>query len=261
MTYVDDEFMPGESQEEAPNYPSAFGITFTPTIGGVLIAVFGLGVAIYLGSTQLAPVWENKQKLQSEVTDLDNQVKKLEVIKKQLVLANQDLEQAKQQNKQVLNLFADEKTLDTLLLDLNSFIKSANGTLNSFEPKSAAAGGGTSGAAIETLANGKLKRKSYNITFDSDFDQTQSILRQFERLQTLLVVKDFKAELWDQQGVLINLENGKSVPAIFKKEENNKVVPGGKPTIRTTFKLDAIVPVTDKPANQAAPAAKPAKPK
>jgi hypothetical protein len=42
MTYADEEFMTAEGQEETPNYPTAFGITFTPTIGGIIIGVIGL---------------------------------------------------------------------------------------------------------------------------------------------------------------------------------------------------------------------------
>jgi len=256
MTYADEEFMTAEGQEETPNYPTAFGITFTPTIGGIIIGVIGLGLAGYLAVTQVQPAWQKYQELKNTVQEKESQVQQQEEIKKKIKETEAKLAQAKLQNKQVLNLFASEKALDTLALDLNTFVKSRNGSLISFEPvqEEAGAQSGTPEASSATLGNGKLKIKSYKVKLEGSFDQVQSIMRSFERLQSLLIPKDFKAEVSDDQGVVINPQTGKSVPAIFKKE-NNKAIPGGKPTITTTFRLDALVPVTDEAANKAAPAA------
>ncbi len=255
MTYADEEFMTAEGQEETPNYPTAFGITFTPTIGGIIIGVIGLGVAVYLAATQVQPAWEKYQALKNTVQEKESQVQQQEEIQKKIKETEAKRDQAKRQNKEVLNLFASEKALDTLVLQLNTFVKSRNGSLISFEPVQEGASGQSGNPdASATLGNGKLKIKSYNVKLEGSFDQVQSIMRSFERLQSLLIPKDFKAEVSDDQGVLVNPQTGKSVPAIFKKE-NNKAIPGGKPTITTTFRLDALVPVTDEAANKAAPAA------
>jgi hypothetical protein len=68
-------------------------------------------------------------------------------------------------------------------------------------------------------------------------------MRSFERLQSLLLVRDFKIERADDLVVLINTDNGKSVLGVRKRENQQKVIPGGKPTLKATFKLDALTPV------------------
>lgn len=254
MTYADEIGIPGEGQEEAPNYPTAFGITFTPRVAGVTFGVLGLLAATYLLLNVVQPAWQRYQELQSSVADKKSQIQQQEEIQRQIREKQAQLVQAKQRNKQVLNLFASEKTLDTLLLNLNSFVKARNGTLVNYEPVPEQAGQQASGqdttgvvndGSLGAEVNGKLKRKVYNVVLDGSFDQVQSMLRSFERLQSLLVVKDLKSELHDKPGFLINTLNGRATPAVFRTEENNKVVPGGKPTIRTTFKLEALTPVTE----------------
>lgn len=244
MTYADQDFIP-EGQEENPNYPTAFGITFTPQVGGILFGVLGLLGSLYLFLNVVQPAWENYQKLEEEVKNKQAQVEQQKEIKIKIEQTKAKLEQAKQKNKQVLSLFANDKTIDTLLLDLNSFVKSRNGRLTSFQPQS--------GQDSETIVNdsslgpavnGKLKRKIYNVEIEGSFDQVQSILRSFERLQALLLVKDFKADLSEPQALLV--DKGKVVPVIINK--NKTVVPGGKPTIKAAFKLVALMPVTEEDA-------------
>jgi len=254
MTYADQEFIPAEGQEETPNYPTAFGITFTPRVGGIVIAVLGLLGATYLLMNVVQPTWEEYQSLQSSVQDKENQIQGQKQLQQQIKAKQAELVKAKQQNKQVLGLFTNEKALDTLLLDINSPVKSRNGTLVSFKPEAnnpqqPDGSDIVNDGSLGPLVNGKLKRERINVELKGNFDQVQSILRSFERLQTLLLIRDFKAELDDDQGLLINVANGKSVPAIFKKEDN-KVIPGGKPTLRTTFTLEALSPVTNEEAQE-----------
>lgn len=247
MTYVPDEFIPVEGQEETPNYPTAFGITFTPKVGGIIFAVLGLLGAAYLAVNVLQPAWENYQKLEAEVSDKNNQIKAQKEIKKRIAEAQVKLAQVKQQNKQVLSLFANEKTLDTLLLDLNTFVKARNATLTSYQPKPA-----TEADAKEPLlaaeASGKLKRKTVNLELEGSFEQVQSILRSFERLQSLLIIRDLKADVSTPQ--VIYIDRGTAVPAVVDK--NRRVLRGAKPTIKANFKLEAITPVNDEASTEAA---------
>ena len=252
MTYADEEFIPVEGQDENPSYPKAFGITFTPKVGGIIFGVLGLLGATYLLINVVQPAFQQYNQLNTDIKSKEEQLKRQEEIQKEIAQANTELEQAKQRNQQVLTLFSNEKTLDTLLLDLNSPIKARNGTLTYFEPVKQTAQAANSNQAEPIPGNGKLARKTYNVRLEGNFEQTQSILRNYERLQSLLIVKDFKSELYDDQGVLINVTNGTSVPAIFKKDENRKIIPGGKPTLRTSFKMEALTPVTEDQAKQAA---------
>jgi len=255
MTYADEEFIPAEGQEETANYPRAFGITFTPRILGVIIALAGLGLATYLLFNLVLPQWERYQKLQADIDTAKGQIKGKEQIKKDIETARAKLEQAKQQNQQVLNLFANEEALDTLLLDLNNSVEARKGTLISFKPV-----GDSKGKENESSLNPQVKDKlTVNRTaleFEGSFDEVQSILRSFERLQSLLIVKDFRADISAPQALKV-IGNGNVVPLIIDKNKREFI--GAKPTIKTTFTLEALSPVTEEDTNKATTDAKPAK--
>jgi type IV pilus assembly protein PilO len=246
MTYADEEFILADGQEETPDYPKAFGITFTPRVGGIVIGVLGLLGATYLLVNAVQPSWQRYQELEASVENKEQQIQQKQKIQQQIRETTAKLEQAKQENQQVLSLFANEKTLDTLLLDLNSFVKDRRGSLTNYEPAQeaeAVVNDGSYGAAV----NGKLKRKTIDVQLQGTFDQVQSIMRSFERLQALLIVKNFKAEVSEPQPLLLN---------------QGRAVPGARPTIEATFTLDALSPVTEDEAQEAAAqpaAAQPAK--
>lgn len=256
MTYADQDFLPVEGQEETPNYPSAFGITFTPRVSGIVIGLLGLVGAVYLLVNVVQPAWQQNQELRQQKEQKQAQLVDKEAIRKQIQQKQQELVQAKQKNQQVLSLFSDEKSLDTLLLDLNSVVKSSNGTITSFTPEQGA-GQVINDGSLGSQVNGKLKRKSFSVQMEGSFNEVLSIVRRFELLQSLLIFRDFKTELLDQQGVVIDPQSGKSVPAVFKSEKQ-KVVPGGIPDLKASFKLEALVPVTEQETKPAAPVAKPA---
>lgn len=228
----------------APNYPSAFGITFTPTISGILIAVAGIAGAAYIISTLVMPALQRHQ----ELTDTQNQKQAL-VQQKTASLQQKDkveaeLVRAKQQNSEVLALFANEQTLDTLLLDLNRLVQSVNGqTRTSAELKKFVPANQTaepiSDSSLGSAVNGKLKQRTVEITFEGTFEQTQSILRNIERLQPLLIVKGYKSTA--------------AAPSTDPKDKSDKSKSvGGPPTISTTFKLEALIPVSPAEASLAA---------
>jgi type IV pilus assembly protein PilO len=255
MTYADQDFIPVEGQEESPNYPSAFGITFTPKISGVIAGVVGILGATWLLLNVVQPTWEQNQQLRSDVESKESQVQQQQALQKKIAQRQLELQQANQQNKQVLSLFATEKTLDTLLLDLNSFVKARNGRLTNYEP----GGGGQQGTpeaegivndgSLGPAVNGKLKRQMYNVELEGSFVAIQSILRSFERLQTLLLIRDFNAEV-SQAPSLKVINRGQVVPVI--KTPNGRDIPTAQPPLRTTFKLEVLMPVTDEEAKAAA---------
>lgn len=256
MTYADQDFLPVEGQEEAPNYPTAFGITFTPRVSGIVIGLMGLAGAAYLLVNLVQPTWQQNQELRQQKEQKQAQLVDKETIRKQIQQKQQELVRVKQENQQVLSLFSNENSLNTLLLDLNSIVKTSNGTITSFTPEQGT-GQVISDGSLGSQVNGKLKRKSFNIQMQGSFNEVLSIVRRFELLQSLLIFKDFKTELLDQQGLVIDPQSGKSVSAVFKSE-NQKVVPGGKPDLKASFKLEALVPVSEQETKPAAPAAQPA---
>ncbi|BAC09895.1 type 4a pilus biogenesis protein PilO [Thermosynechococcus vestitus] len=202
-------------EEPAPNYPTVFGITLTPVVSGVLIALVGLGAAVYLGSLLIAPKLEEAAKLQQEIAQQENDLAQREVLLKQLNDAIAGLERAKQENRDVRSLFASQKALDTLLLDLNRLIVASGAQLNTFEPDSAASGIVQDGSLGPEL-NAKLKQQVTNVTIRGPFPSILQVMEKIDQQQNFLVINNLTMELVaDQPGEVI-----------------------------TTFKLMAYVPLT-----------------
>ncbi|NEO99812.1 MAG: hypothetical protein F6K58_14265 [Symploca sp. SIO2E9] len=247
MTYADtdQEFLLVEGEEEAPNYPVAFGVTLTPKVGGIIIGVLGIAGAAYLLLNAVQPTWQKYRELQQDIESKKLQIKTKEEIQQQIELKQAQLEEAKDKNRQVLSLFASEQTLDTLLLDLNSFVKDTNGNLKSFtpvEPEPVVINDGSLGP----LVNGKLKRRSIDLELEGSFQQLQSVMRSFERLQALMLVNNFQSDVSTPQALVIN---------------NGRVVLGPQPTLKTTFRLDALLPLTEQEQEEAEAAAESSKKK
>ncbi|AFZ31255.1 type IV pilus assembly protein PilO [Gloeocapsa sp. PCC 7428] len=244
MTVTED-FIPEESiefQPVAPSYPKAFGVTLTPAVSGVLIALLGLAGSVYLVVNLLMPTWQRHQELQTSRDEKNALVEQKQLAIQQTEQVRAELAQVKQQNAQVLTLFADERTLDTLLLDLNRVVESGNAQvqnaprakLKRFVPVNQSpeiVSDGSLGGAV----NGKLKRQVVNIELEGTFEQTQSIIRNIERLQPLLIVKDYQSSL---------AQTGDS-------QQPGVVQPRGA-VITTSFQLEALMPAS--PAEAAAAA-------
>lgn len=248
MTFTED-FIPVEEGEEfqaaAPTYPTAFGITLTPAVSGVLLAVLGLAGSAYLLLNLVMPAWENYQKLQADLAQKQAQVQQNQAVLKQIETVKTQLVQAKQQQADVLALFANEKTLDTLLLDLNRVVETSGNTTNQsettaklkrFVPANQSTEVVTDGS-LGPEVNGKLKRRVVNIEFEGTFEQTQSILRNIERLQPLLIVKDYQSRTAQSPSD----SKGKGLR--------------GPITITTSFQLQALIPLSADEAVNAATAA------
>ncbi|PSB00661.1 pilus assembly protein PilO [Merismopedia glauca] len=233
MTYGDD-FPIEESEEievEEATYPSVFGLTLSPTVGGILIGVLGIAGAGYLLTNFLMTSWDKNQQLQTKIQqtetiiqDKQNYQQKLNEAQKQLIIVNQ-------QKQGVLSLFSDEKSLDTLLLDLNSFIADRSGNLEKYEPDLQQDGTVVTDSSYGAGVNGKLKSKSIAIAIESNFDQLQSFLSSIEQMQALLVVKEFSTELGGEE------------PQKFVVGSNNRGFVDGQPKLKTSFKLQVLMPL------------------
>jgi type IV pilus assembly protein PilO len=223
--------------DQAPTYPSIFGIDLSPMLLGGVLAVIGLAGAGYFGYTNLMPQQQANQELQMKLSSLQQQIQERQDNAKKIAEAKVKLEKVKVQQQAVLALFANDQKLDTLLLDLNKLINTRQGELQKFNPDAAATGVINDGSLGSAL-NGKLRRKSTDVEVDGSFEQMQSILRTVERLDQLLILKDFQADL-----MLANTNNLSGGGVI-----------SSTPKIKTKFKLQAIIPLT---AEESAAAAVP----
>lgn len=231
-----------------------FGISITPQLIGIVVAVLGLAGALYVVFNMLMPAWDSYQQQQGKIGELQGQVDQKKASLKKIDQVKAELEQSKQQQVQVLSLFASEKTLDTLLIDLNRLVETTNaqisakgvrGELKRFVPASQKAEPINDGS-LGLQVDGKLKRSSVNIQIVGTYEQTQSILRNIERLQPLLIVKDYQSTL-ERVPVVSSQDQGAQKPTAFLS------------SINTNFQLQALMPLTPEDIAAAAAAAAPKK--
>jgi type IV pilus assembly protein PilO len=256
MTYnsdlIESDLVSNTSFISPPTYPSVFGITFSPAIVGLCIATVGLGVSGYFLITSLQPQLAKNQELETKLAQTQDQIQQRKDNAQKIAAAEQSLDRANAQKQVVLGLFSSDKKLDTLLLDLNKLINIRQGELQKFSPDAPVAGGGSSGAAVVTdsslgtALNNKIKRKGVSISVKGNFEQVQSILRTIERLDQLLIVKDFKAD--------VDKANQK-----IEVDAQGKLVPQPEASIQTSFKIQALIPMSS--AEQAVSAPPPPPPK
>lgn len=197
-----------------------------------------------MAMNMLMPSWDTFQQQQAKQTELQTDIDQKKLAIKQLGKIQEEQAQAKVQQVQVLGLFANEKTLDTLLLDLNRLVESGNSQvpfsgvrakLKRYAPSGDKAEPITDGT-FGPLVDGKLKRRSINIEIIGTYEQTQSILRNIERLQPLLLVKDYQSTLAPETAA----------------EPGKKLIRIGPRAINTTFQLQALMPMTPQDMAEAA---------
>ncbi|MEA5463261.1 hypothetical protein [Leptothoe sp. PORK10 BA2] len=245
------DFIPAEDDlyDESLN-PVIFGIELTPKVLGILAALAGIGLAIFLFQRFVQPVRLSNQALRAEIAEkeqqLATQAERLEEIAKLEELRDAAL----LQRRNVYSLFSDESSMDTLLLDINQRIKNSNASIGAARNQVIARGippiiveaqlkkfvpsgetvvqDGSLGAEV----NDKLKRQTYSVEFSGDFAQTQSILSNVERLEPLLLMRDFA------------LSSSETVTETVLNSQG-QVVGQPKQRINSTFELDALIPTGD----------------
>lgn len=237
----------GEFEDDSSNYPVLFGVTLTPKISGILIGLLGLAGAAYMLMNLVIPTWETFQEKQTQKNELETQIEEKKASIGEIDAVKEELAQTKKQQIQVLSVFANEKTLDTLLIDLNRLVEAGNAQLSTnavkaklqkFAPGENQAKPITDGS-LGAQVDGKLKSSTTNIEIKGTYEQTQSIIRNIERLQPLLIVKEYKSVLESEP---VDSE-GKVKPRV-----------GGAP-IKTSFLLEALMPMNPEEIAAAAKAA------
>ena len=226
MTFADD-FATDELLED--EYPSAFGITFTPPIMGVAIAVAGITLAVYGFMKYVKPAQEELQQAVTQKQELQAQLNSIKSGDLQLKLAQlqADLAEKKVLKSRVLSMYTSEEDLETMLIDLNSFIASNGGDLIQYQPDSniSVVGDASLGSGVQ----GKLKRKGISMTFEGTFNETKQILQDLERLQPLLMVQSIGSTVTEKPTALIT-------------GNKSEIVPNEQAELKTQIKLNAILP-------------------
>ena len=239
MTFADDFALDGKDLGE--DYPTAFGITFTPTVTGIAIAVAGITLAIYGFIQYVKPARETYQQKLTQKQELQQQLNSIKSGDADLKLAQleADLEASKVLKSRVLSMFTSEDDLETLLIDLNSFIISNQAELIQYQPDSNVSV--VEDASLGADVQGKLKRKGISLTLEGTFGETRQFLRDLERLQPLLMVQSISSTVSEKPtAVLTSTTEGQTV-----------IVPKTEAELKTQIKLDAILPMSQAELEQA----------
>ncbi len=246
---IDNDVSISQSFIAAPAYPSIFGITFSPLIMGMGVAAVGVAISGYLFVSFLQPQLTKNQELETKLAQTKDQIQQRKDNARKIAEAEQSRDRVKAQKQVVISLFASDKKLDTLLLDLNKLVNIRQGELQKFTPDAPATGANSSGGAavvtdssLGAALNNKIKRKGVAVEVIGNFEQVQSILRTIERLDQLLIVKDFRADVDKSTQKIVVDAQGRNIPQPDSK-------------IKTSFKIQALIPLN--PAEQAAAAPPP----
>jgi type IV pilus assembly protein PilO len=224
---------------DAPNHPVFFGISLSPMLIGGIAAAIGVVASGYLAYTQVMPKMETNRDLQAKLDNVQQQIQDRKDNARKITEAEERLKVVTAQKETVLSLFANDKKLDTLLIDLNKLVSERQGELQKFTPDLAGTGIINDGFLGSSL-NGKIRRKSIDVEMNGNFEQIQAILRTVERMDRFLILKDFKADL-------------RAVTP------NTLLDTGSTPKLRAGFKLQAIIPLTTAEVVAATPPPAPVK--
>jgi hypothetical protein len=216
------------------NYPTAFGITFTPKVSGIALGLLGLLGAGYVLMNFFMPALGKYLELKLDEATKQEQVNQQTqaTLQQKLQEAEGRLQQAENRRTTVLDLYASSEDLKTLLLDINALIQSRDLDFINFLPQGdpVVIGDDSLGAG----AKNKLKRQTYQLTLKGPFGNTHNLIRDLERLQPLILIKDLKADLVQTQ-IPVNLVQSGS-QAELKPEVDD--------TLNTSMTLDVLLPLT-----------------
>ena len=231
--------------EELDQYPTAFGITFTPRNSGIAAGVVGLIGSLYLLFNWVMPAYNTLQQLQidkdSKQQQVDQQTSGLGAT--EFPKIESQLQQKEATKQQILALFAQEKDLSTILLDISNIFKSGNVKLISFQPQGPEPVV-VSDSSLGSAVNNKLKRQTFNVKIEGNYVNSQKVIRDLERLQPLILLKGLNTQLEKEGSVVKVVSIGKNQATI---------VPQSDKPVTTTFLLDVIIPLNAEELAKLAP--------
>jgi hypothetical protein len=132
----------------------------------------------------------------------------------------------------VLGLFANSNDLQTLLLDLSQLFQARKVSLLTFSPQGDPVIVGDS--SLGPTVNNKLKRQTFLVTFKGSFGNTHNLIRDLERLQPLIVMKDLKTDLVKPDFPI----------KVIKKDNQVQIKAEPNDTLSTSMTLEVILTLT-----------------
>ena len=227
-TIIDEEF------DASADYPTAFGITFTPQITGIALGVVGAVGMVYVLLNFLMPAWSEYQTLKADQAAKQAQVDQQSTgeLARKLANAEVQLQQAERRKSTILELYANSKDMETILYNFNNLFTARDVKLLSFVPEGdpVVIGDDSLGADVTN----RLKRQTYKIAMAGGFGQTHNLIRDLERLQPLILMKNLQSSLVKTEFPVNVVRDGEQV----------QIQPDVSDTLNTNLTLEVFLPLT-----------------
>lgn len=174
----------------------------------VLPIAAGLLLAVALGSFVITPLSLHLQAKRQQVEALRTLRNELPLLEAQLIAANRELSERREQQDQLLQLVAGVSELDTLLAELNDLAEQRGviitraepGEIQSYQPPPPPAdgqddvpppaAGGEGAAPTDPLLREGLERRSAQLGVSGSFSGLVAFMRALERLQVFVEISD-----------------------------------------------------------------------
>lgn len=239
-------------EDVGPTYPVAFGIEMTPQIQGILIGLVGVGLAVFGFVRLVAPQRVSNAELRDTIAEKEQQLLTQQQQLQDIEELRAELDRVLAQRRDIYSLLASQSDLETLLLDLNQRVEDTNAGIQAqrnrirqlgFEPEVIEAqiqAFTPSGLPVlveddETygpILNGKVEVQTTSVQITGAFSQVESIVRNLERLEPLLIVRDFNVSTQDTVDETV-------------VDGNGRVVARPRSEINVSFQMDALLPTQD----------------
>ncbi len=230
-----------------------FGVTLTSKVLGILMGVGGIGLAIYVATSYVMPIWDQVQSGQNNIATKKSGLTALEQKVASKGNVAQKIEDANKQNQFILSLLPNVDNIDTMMRDIQEqipktivialppdFSYEIAGTMRAFQP-------------AEPIKGPQYNTYSFTIGFDGKFEDVFNTIQRIERLKPLLVVKNLK--LTKKPLPSDKFKFSRPIAA-GKEKEIIDILP---PLIGADFTLEAFVPLSEAELKAATAAAAPPK--
>ena len=227
-TIIDEEF------DSGGNYPTAFGVTFTPQVTGIALGIVGVLAMGYVILNFLLPAFGEYQQLKADEAAKQAQMDQQspELLMRKLANAEVQLQEAQQRKATILELYANSEDLETILYNFNSLFNARDMKLLSFLPEGDPVV--ITDDSLGANAQNQLKRQTYRISMAGGFNETLGLIRDMERLQPLILMKNLQTSLVKTEFPVNVVRDGDSV----------QVQTDAPDTLTTDLTLEVFMPLT-----------------
>jgi len=226
MTFADN--IPESAASEIA-YPTAFGITFTPIVTGILIGIGGVLLGTYGFVSFVQPAQIRHGNLKADLAQMRQRVDVEQQKAESFSLreAEAKLGEVQAQRDAIGTLLAPPGALDVFLTDLSRVVAANGMELDAYQPQGLILKDQPFGSGAQC----KLQQQTLPVNLEGSYTQIQSLLRDLERMEPVLFVKNLSLNLKQPEGGEILVVNGKGEALLNQQPQ---------PELQATWTLEVV---------------------